>query len=333
MNHRQNILLVEDSSTQALNLAHVLKQADCSVDWAPTVKAAMERLNLSSPDLIVLDYYLPGIQGDELCRRIRMNIDTRNIPILMLTTDATHDTELRGLESGADDFVPKSADPEVLLARVRALLNKPALKVSIPGLTEQRFRRARLLTIDDSPTYQQYLVAELEQEGYQIEKAMCGAEGLEKLLREPFDCILVDLVMPEMSGIEVCRQVRALRRMTDDPLALLMLTGQETKEDLTQTLEAGADDFVGKSSDMAVLKGRIRALLRASFARRTTAGSSKSSRAKKSSSSAPDPRKIWPSAGRSERRARTPCRGANGSTSESQSRSRATNSRERIVCV
>ncbi|HEY5313674.1 MAG TPA: response regulator, partial [Pirellulales bacterium] len=264
MSPEKRILLVEDSHTQALNLGHVLEQAECTVDWAPTVEAAMEQLNRTSPDLIVLDYYLPGIPGDELCRRIRMNIDTRNIPILMLTTDATHDAELRGLESGADDFVPKSADPAVLLARVRTLLHRSALQVSIPGLAEQRFRRARLLTIDDSLTYQQYLVAELEQEGYQIEKAMCGAEGLEKLLREPFDCALVDLVMPEMNGIEVCRQVRA-RRPSDDALALLMLTGQETKEDLTQALEAGADDFVGKSSDMAVLKGRIRALLRRKF--------------------------------------------------------------------
>jgi two-component system NtrC family sensor kinase len=265
MSHQQYILLVEDSRTQALNLGHVLEQADCSVRWAPTVEAAMEQLNQASPDLIVLDYYLPGIPGDELCRRIRMNIDTRNIPILMLTTDATHHAELRGLESGADDFVPKSADPAVLLARVRTLLSKPGLKVPIPGLSEQRFRRARLLTIDDSPTYQQYLIAELEQEGYQIEKAMCGAEGLVKLLREPFDCALVDLVMPEMDGIAVCRQVRSTQRLTDDSLALLMLTGQETKEDLTQALEAGADDFVGKSSDMAVLKGRIRALLRRKF--------------------------------------------------------------------
>lgn len=265
MTPEHTILLVEDSRTQALNLGHIFEQAGCRVRWAPTVEAALEELNQGSPELIVLDYYLPAVPGDELCRRIRMNVETRNIPILMLTTDATHDAELRGLESGADDFVPKSADPEILLARVRMLLQRSTSTVSIPGMTEQRFRRARLLSIDDSPTYQQYLVAELEQEGYQVEKAMCGSEGLAKLLQEPFDCALVDLVMPEMSGIDLCRQLRCRSRMTGDSLALLMLTGQETKEDLTQALEAGADDFVGKSSDMAVLKGRIRALLRRRF--------------------------------------------------------------------
>lgn len=265
MSRPYDILLVEDSRTQALNLSHALERQGWKVDWAPTVEAAMERLNQTSPDLIVLDYYLPGISGDELCRRIRMNIRTRSIPILMLTMDETHEAELRGLESGADDFVPKSIDAEVLLARIRMLLGKSATQLSIPGLVDQRFRRARLLTIDDSSTYQQYLAAELEQEGYLIEKAMSGSEGLEKILKEPFDCVLVDLVMPEVDGIEVCRQVSRLRSTTDNSVALLILTGQESKDDLTRALEAGADDFVGKSSDMAVLKGRIRALLRRKF--------------------------------------------------------------------
>ncbi len=265
MSHPQSILLVEDSRTQALNLGNVLEQEGWNVDWAPTVEAAMERLNQASFDLIMLDYYLPGIRGDELCRRVRMRINTRSIPILMLTSDETHEAELRGLESGADDFVSKSIDAEILLARVRALLNASATPVVIPGLAEQHFRRARLLTIDDSSTYQQYLATELEQDGYLIERAMTGKDGLERLLKEPFDCALVDLVMPEMNGIEVCRRVTELRRSTDNSVALLMLTGRESKDDLTQALEAGADDFVGKSSDMAVLKGRIRALLRRKF--------------------------------------------------------------------
>ena len=265
MNRRDSILLVEDSSTQALKLGDALEREGWEVDWAPTVEIAMEKLNQTSPDLVMLDYYLPGIRGDELCRRIRMNIDTRSIPILMLTMDQTHQAELRGLESGADDFVAKSVDIEVLLARIRMLLNKSATQWSIPGLAEQRFRRARLLTIDDSATFQQYLVNELEPEGYVIERAMSGSEGLEKILKEPFDCALVDLVMPGMDGIEVCRQVRGMRRLANNPVGLLMLTGQDKKDDLTQALEAGADDFVGKSCDMAVLKGRIRAILRRKF--------------------------------------------------------------------
>jgi light-regulated signal transduction histidine kinase (bacteriophytochrome) len=77
--------------------------------------------------------------------------------------------------------------------------------------------------------------------------------------------VLVDLVMPDLDGIEVCRRITSMRDRLDNPIAVLMLTGREGKEDLTRALEAGADDFVGKSSDEAVLKGRIRALLRRKF--------------------------------------------------------------------
>jgi len=90
-------------------------------------------------------------------------------------------------------------------------------------------------------------------------------EALRRLEVSSYDLALVDLVMPELDGIDVCRRIVAMRSQLDNPIAVLMLTGREAKEDLTRALEAGADDFVGKSSDQAVLKGRIRALLRRKF--------------------------------------------------------------------
>src|SRR4030095_11099759 len=79
------------------------------------------------------------------------------------------------------------------------------------------------------------------------------------------DAVLLDLVMPGMDGIEACRRIVDVRRTLDTPAVILMLTAREDKGDMTRGLEAGADDFVGKSSDLAVLKARIRALLRRKF--------------------------------------------------------------------
>ncbi len=265
MEQAHRIMIVEDSETQALKLRYVLEEEGCEVVWAAAAEAALERLNQDLPDLIVVDYYLPGMQGDELCRQIRMNINTRNIPILILTAEETEAAELRGLESGADDYMPKSAESEVLLLRIHALLRKARAQASIVGPGDAYFRRARLLIVDDSPTYLEYLAGELGQEGYTVEKTPRGAEALERISKEVFDCILVDLVMPEMDGIEVCRRLTELRRSMDNPIVVLMLTARETKEDMMRGLGAGADDFVGKSSDMAVLKARIRALLRRKF--------------------------------------------------------------------
>ena len=265
MNGNPRILIVEDSETQAILLRETLADHGWETIWAATAERAMEHINQQTPALILVDYYLPGIRGDEFCRRIRMNIDTRGIPIIMLTANHDNDAELNGLNSGADDFVAKSADPDILLLRIRTMLNKQRPDPSILTPTETHFRRARLLTIDDSETYLMHLAEQLRREGYQVEQASTGVERLKLLSQQDFDFVLVDLVMPEMNGIEVCRRINQMRHVLDSPIAVLMLTGRETKDDLTRALGAGADDFVGKSSDMAVLKGRIRALLRRKF--------------------------------------------------------------------
>jgi two-component system NtrC family sensor kinase len=263
MNETSHILLVEDSRTQAVHLSDTLSRQGWTVEWVSTAEAAMQRINQPDLDLIVLDYYLPGVQGDVLCQRIRLNTDARGLPILMLTAEDTRTAEVHLLESGADDFVAKSADEEILVTRIRALLAKSPRHLPMLGRGEDsHIRPARILTIDDSPTYQEYLLGELESEGYCIEQALNAREGLARVMKENFDCVIVDLVMPDMNGIEVCRQISELRRATNNLVAVLMLTGRENKEDLTQALEAGADDFISKSSDLAVLKGRIRALLR-----------------------------------------------------------------------
>jgi len=261
----QRIMVVEDSETQALKMRYVLEAEGWEVISASSAEMSLDALNRTVPDLILVDYHLPGIRGDELCRRIRMNVNTRGIPVLMLTVEENHGAELHGLESGADDYVSKSVDAEILLARIRALLRKSPSQTSVLSPADSSFRRSRLLAIDDSPTYLQYLAEELGDEGYQVEQETSGRAGLDRLSTEAFDCALVDLEMPDLSGIDVCRRIVELRHKTDNFIAVLMLTARETKDDMTRGLEAGADDFVGKSSDLAVLKARIRALLRRKF--------------------------------------------------------------------
>jgi len=267
MEFASHILIVEDSETQALQLRYLLEQEGWEVARASTAEAALEELNRHLPALIIADYHLPGIQGDELCRRIRMNVATRGIPILMLTMEEADERESAGLDSGADDYVSKSVAAEILLLRVRALLRKSSERSAVLAPHESQFRRARFLAIDDSPTYLQSLAEALREDGYEVAEARDGKAGLERIAQEAFDSVMVDLVMPGMDGIEVCRRINEMERDRAAPysMAVIMLTSRETKEDMTRGLEAGADDFVGKSSDMAVLKARIRALLRRKF--------------------------------------------------------------------
>ena len=161
MEPKAQILIVEDSETQALKLRYLLEDEGWEVACASTAESALEELNRSLPALIIADFHLPGIRGDELCRRVRMNVRTRGIPILMLTMDQAQGSEPASLDSGADDYVSKSVAPGILLLRVRTLLRNPSQRPSFVdsrlGSQEPPFRRARLLAIDDSPTYLQHL--------------------------------------------------------------------------------------------------------------------------------------------------------------------------------
>lgn len=103
-----HILLVEDSETQALELRLLLEQNGFAVARAATAEAALDHLNRELPDLVVADYHLPGMNGDELTRQMRLSLRTRALPLLMLT--GAREGERQGLESGADAYVAKSDD-------------------------------------------------------------------------------------------------------------------------------------------------------------------------------------------------------------------------------
>ena len=261
MPDRKRILVVEDSATQAMRIRQVLEEAGFAVDCASTAEAALASLNQGLPDLLLTDFRLPGMLGDELCRTLRMNVNTRGIPILMLTGEEESGTERHLLESGADDYVPKSEDLGFVLLRIEALLRKSHVR-NVVRTGELPFAAAKLLLVDDSPTYLALLASELEKEGYRIKTAASGAETLECVAAETFDGIVLDLVLPDMSGMDVCKRVLESRGTLDDSVVILALTATKAKERMTSVLAAGADDVVEKSRDIAVIKARLRALLR-----------------------------------------------------------------------
>jgi len=259
---RFQAMVVEDSETQAFKLRMLLEEEGCEVLTVSSGEAALAELNRSRPDLILVDYYLPGMAGDELCRRIRMNLNTRGIRILMLTSGGV---EMQGLASGADDYLSKSESSDILMVHIRALLRKPRLQPAILDANDADFRQTRILTIDDSPTYLAHVSSELRNQGYEVESATNGMEGLDVLEKHSFDCVLIDLEMPGMDGIEVCHRAVSMRHAVENPAAVIIVTTSASTRDMTRGLEAGADDFVSKSHDLSVLRARIQALMRRRF--------------------------------------------------------------------
>lgn len=129
------VLIVEDEEPLVLLLRYNLEAEGYKVDVAMRGDEAELRLREDIPDLLLLDWMLPGISGIELCRRLRARTETRDLPILMLTARGEESERVRGLGTGADDYVVKPFSVPELIARVKAVLRR-ARPETIAGLLQ-----------------------------------------------------------------------------------------------------------------------------------------------------------------------------------------------------
>ncbi len=118
----------------------------------------------------------------------------------------------------------------------------------------------RLLVVDDEPAVREALQRILEHDGYAVEVAADGREAVRRQLAAPADAVLLDVLMPELDGLEACRRIRA----SGDRTPVLMLTARDDVGDRVAGLEAGADDYLPKPFALEELLARLRALLRRS---------------------------------------------------------------------
>jgi CheY-like chemotaxis protein len=260
-----DILLIEDSRTQAHAYRRLLEGAGYRVRCAATPEEAFERCLESTPDLVLLDQYLGETSGLEVCRRLKGDIALQVVPIVVLTASHKERDHVAALDAGADRFVSKESPHEELLAVINGLLKSMIPVEAVERDAESRnafLRGARLLAIDDSRTYLSELSQKLTQGGFQVTTATSGEEGLALLEQQSFHTAVVDVVMPGMDGFEVCRRARRWADQHQKQLGLLILSGKEDREVLLQSLDSGADDFVSKQQDMEVILAHIKSLVR-----------------------------------------------------------------------
>src|SRR5262245_39721030 len=121
---KANILIVEDEEALSLLLRYNLEAEGYEVETVARGDDAEVRLREHVPDLVVLDWMLPGLSGIELCRRLRARPETKALPIIMLTARGEESERVRGLATGADDYIVKPFSVPELIERVRALLRR-----------------------------------------------------------------------------------------------------------------------------------------------------------------------------------------------------------------
>ncbi|UZR27607.1 phosphate regulon transcriptional regulator PhoB [Methylococcus mesophilus] len=131
-----NVLVVEDEEAIREMLTLVLEQADFAVHTAGDVQQALSRMDEQEPDLILLDWMLPGISGVEWARRLKKDENYGDIPLILVTARGEEEDKIRGLDVGADDYVTKPFSPRELIARIRAVLRRSNRQAKLDGRIE-----------------------------------------------------------------------------------------------------------------------------------------------------------------------------------------------------
>ena len=205
------IYIVEDEPAQVEMLSYNLEKENFRTTVAGNGEGALLLVDEATPDLIILDWMLPDISGIEICRRLRAMAHTKDIPIIMLTARGEEADRIRGLETGADDYVVKPYSPAEMVARVRALLRRTR-----PSLTEGTLEYAGI-TVDAS----QHKVT---RQGQSIHLGPTEYRLLLTLMERPGRVLnrgqLLDLVWGQDAYVEdrtVDVHIRRLRKALDLP--------------------------------------------------------------------------------------------------------------------
>jgi DNA-binding response OmpR family regulator len=250
------ILVADDDPANRDLLEAVLTEAGYPVRLAEDGAAALVRVHQDPPALVLLDLLMPVMGGLELCRALKRDRATADIPVLVVTAYAEPQERERILTRGADDVLAKPIEPRDALARVRALLavrhiRQPlertlayltALEAERRGLPQAGAARIPILLVDDEPLPRQLFGELLHEQGFAVHTAADGAAALRVLDRVPVEAVLLDLVMPRMPGLELLARIRA----RDPQLPVIVLTAQASSEHAVAALKLGASDFITK---------------------------------------------------------------------------------------
>jgi DNA-binding response OmpR family regulator len=247
------VLIVDDSLTVRMDLAEAFETGGLDPVPCATVGEARRVLDSEGADAIILDVHLPDGDGVDLLREIRTDPRFGSTPVLMLSSESDVKDRIRGLRTGADEYVGKPYDSGYVVARARELLGD----VGADGDDA-----ASVLLIDDSRTLRAELRRELEADGYTVRTAATGEDGLRMAgVRRP-GIIIVDGTLPGIDGATVIRRVRLDPALRDVPC--LLLTGSTDRHLELDVLDAGADAFLRKNEDTSVLRAKVAAILRQS---------------------------------------------------------------------
>lgn len=273
------VLIVDDDDFSSALLAARLEEDYYDVSIVRTGVEALDFLSHSTVDVILLDVLMPGMDGFEVCRRLKADPATQIIPVVMVTALDQPSDRVRGLEAGADDFLTKPFNAIALLTRVKSLVRLKhtldELELRVGTVREINMRtdresvtlpdaRARgesdpehVLLIDDDPSTGPMVQAMMPG---RIELAADPREALMLAATGDYDLVTVSLSLTSVDGLRLVSQLRTLERTRAVPILVIVNPDDETR--LLRALDLGANDYLVRPVDGNELAARVRTQVR-----------------------------------------------------------------------
>ena len=270
------ILVVDDLAPNTRLLEAKLTHEYFDVLTASDGKSALKIVRDECPDIVLLDVMMPGMDGFEVCRRMKQDPASSHIPVVMVTALSDVADRVRGLEAGADDFLTKPINDVALLARVKSLVR---LKMMLDELRLREDTSEQLGAIDepvgadgdDSEGVRVVLVEDNDlsaerleliagESGYQVERFGDCATALEAAKDSNVELAIVSLDLEDEDPLRLCSQMRSAETTRHLPV-LLVIEDNDTKR-LAKGLEIGANDYIVRPFDRQELLARMRTQVR-----------------------------------------------------------------------
>ena len=226
-------------------------------------------------DIVLLDVMMPGMDGFEVCRRLKGQVATAHLPIVLVTALDQPADRVRGLDAGADDFLTKPIDEIALIARVRSLAR---LKVTVDELRNRAAttvalgmiapfaspnaddgKRGRILMVDDRASSAERLAHALGSH-HTVHVEADAHEALFRAAEDNVDLIIVSLGLANYDGLRLCSQIRSLERTRNLPI--LAIADLEDRQRVLRGLDLGVNDYLTRPVDRNELLARVRTQLR-----------------------------------------------------------------------
>jgi CheY-like chemotaxis protein/two-component sensor histidine kinase len=258
-----SVLVIDDSLTVRMDLKGAFEARGYDCILAATLAAGRDALQKSLFDLIVLDVQLPDGDGVGFLSELKATVEIRAIPVILLSLEADVRARVRGLTTGADEYVGKPYDKRYLLSCANELISARRSNGAVPQLPN-------LLVIDPSEAFRKWLKQLAEPNGYRLVEGQSGAQGLRLTAEIQPAAIVVDGQMANIDGLTFISRIKSNTVLREIPC--VFFTDSDDRDAEIHALEAGADAFMRKSEDQALLLVRLGALTHSREAMRATDG-------------------------------------------------------------